>query len=59
MMNVYLDFQASTPLDPRVLDTMLPWLPEAANRHASGLVTSNLVLTGPVLGVRENHAWPN
>lgn len=35
MTNVYLDFQASTPLDPKVLDTMLPWLREPGNPHAS------------------------
>lgn len=32
---IYLDFQASTPLDPRVLDVMLPWLRTPANPHAS------------------------
>lgn len=32
---VYLDFQATTPLDPVVLDAMLPWLTGAHNAHAS------------------------
>ena len=32
---VYLDFQATTPLDPAVLDAMLPWLTGAHNAHAS------------------------
>ena len=32
---VYLDFQATTPLDPAVLDAMLPWLAGAYNAHAS------------------------
>ena len=32
---VYLDFQASTPLDPTVLDAMLPWLSGAYNAHAA------------------------
>ncbi len=31
---VYLDFQATTPLDPAVLDVMLPWLTGAHNPHA-------------------------
>ena len=31
---VYLDFQATTPLDPAVLDVMLPWLNGAHNAHA-------------------------
>ena len=32
---VYLDFQATTPLDPAVLDAMLPWLTGPHNAHAS------------------------
>ena len=32
---IYLDFQATTPLDPIVLDAMLPWLRGAYNAHAS------------------------
>ena len=32
---VYLDFQATTPLDPAVLDAMLPWLTGSYNAHAS------------------------
>ena len=31
---IYLDFQATTPLDPAVLDAMLPWLRGAYNAHA-------------------------
>ena len=31
---VYLDFQATTPLDPAALDVMLPWLNGAHNAHA-------------------------
>ena len=31
---IFLDFQATTPLDPRVLDAMLPWLKGAHNAHA-------------------------
>lgn len=34
-MSVYLDFQATTPLDPRVLECMLPWYSAAYNPHAS------------------------
>lgn len=32
---VYLDHQATTPLDPRVLEAMLPWLTEAFGNAAS------------------------
>jgi len=32
---IYLDLQASTPLDPRVLEAMLPWLLKPGNPHAS------------------------
>ncbi|PWC31851.1 cysteine desulfurase family protein [Azospirillum sp. TSO22-1] len=31
---IYLDHLASTPLDPAVLEAMLPWLAHAANPHA-------------------------
>ncbi len=34
-MTIYLDFQATTPLDPRVLQLMLPWYSAAFNPHAS------------------------
>ncbi|WP_037456217.1 cysteine desulfurase family protein [Skermanella stibiiresistens] len=36
--SIYLDHMASTPLDPAVLDEMLPWLSAGAvgNPHASG-----------------------
>ncbi len=33
---VYLDYQATTPVDPRVVDTMLPWFSERfGNAHSS------------------------
>ena len=35
MMAIYLDHQATTPLDPRVLKVMLPWLSRPANPHAA------------------------
>ena len=32
---VYLDNQATTPLDPQVLDAMMPWLKEGfGNTHS-------------------------
>lgn len=31
---IFLDFQATTPLDPRVLEAMLPWMEGAHNAHA-------------------------
>ena len=32
---IFLDFQATTPLDPRVLEAMLPWMRGAYNAHAT------------------------
>lgn len=44
---IFLDFQATTPLDSRVLADMLPWLRVPANphsmQHATGLVASRAV----------------
>lgn len=34
MANIYLDYQATTPLDERVLEAMVPWLGRPANPHA-------------------------
>ena len=31
---IFLDFQATTPLDPAVLESMLPWMNGAYNAHA-------------------------
>ncbi|MBT6511561.1 MAG: aminotransferase class V-fold PLP-dependent enzyme, partial [Rhodospirillaceae bacterium] len=34
---VYLDYHASTPVDPRVMDAMLPWFTEKfGNPHSTG-----------------------
>ncbi|MCY4189706.1 MAG: aminotransferase class V-fold PLP-dependent enzyme [Bryobacterales bacterium] len=33
--NLYLDYQATTPLDEWVLEVMLPWLGRPANPHSS------------------------
>ena len=32
---IFLDFQATTPLDPNVLEAMLPWMSGAWNSHAT------------------------
>ena len=32
---VFLDFQATTPLDPKVVEAMLPWMGGAWNAHAT------------------------
>ena len=32
---IFLDFQATTPLDPRVLEAMLPWMDGPYNAHAT------------------------
>ena len=34
-MNIYLDHNATTPLDPRVLDAMLPWMQGAQGNPSS------------------------
>jgi cysteine desulfurase len=34
MTAIYLDHQATTPTDPRVLQAMLPWMSRPANPHA-------------------------
>ena len=33
-MPIYLDYQATTPTDQRVVDAMLPWMNQASNSHA-------------------------
>lgn len=35
MTAIYLDHQATTPIDPRVLEAMLPWMSQPANPHAT------------------------
>ncbi len=44
---IYLDYAASTPVDPRVLDEMLPWFTErpsnTASRHGPGVQAAEAV----------------
>ena len=47
-MKVYLDYQATTPVDPRVMDYMLPWFTEHfgnahSSQHAFGLEAAEAV----------------
>ncbi len=46
-MPIYLDHAASTPVDPRVLEAMLPWFTDqpgnAASQHAQGRMASAAV----------------
>ncbi len=46
---VYLDYQATTPVDPRVVDAMLPWFSERfGNAHS----------TQHAFGATLRVAWP-
>ena len=46
---IYLDYGATTPVDPRVLDAMLPWLDtrfgNASSHHAWGWAAEQAVET--------------
>lgn len=65
MTTIYLDHQATTPIDPRVLDAMLPWMSRPANPHAAhafGRAAANAVevarrQVAELVGVREQEIY--
>ena len=58
MLPIYLDYNATTPLDPAVVDAMLPYLREEfgnpSSSHAYGKTAHDAVeqdVAGPPVGV--------
>ena len=53
---VYLDYHATTPVDPRVLDAMLPYFSDEFGNRASGMLAYGWAAVAAVARARSQVA---